>query len=226
MEGREEMQIRGTEISIYKGTEPFVFVSYSRTDIRTVEGILRILSVRGFRLWYDQMGEGIDAGKSWRSVIDERLQASRAFLIFLGFGAADRREVMRELEMAVEKHKADPSYVILPVFLNRIPAADFPEKVRPFLMENQNIGLWLYGGVTERFVRRLVYAGCWPQEVVDNCRRKEMGLPQWRPGEKKQQARPPEIREQKKWNSARKRQRIIFTGMRLLSWRKRKVKGK
>ena len=43
------MQIRGTEISIYKGTEPFVFVSYSRTDIRTVEGILRILSARGFR---------------------------------------------------------------------------------------------------------------------------------------------------------------------------------
>ena len=176
------MQIRGTEISIYKGTEPFVFVSYSRTDIRTVEGILRILSARGFRLWYDQMGEGIDAGKSWRSVIDERLQASRAFLIFLGFGAADRAEVMREFEMALDKYKADPSYVILPVFLNRIPAEDFPEKVRPFLMENQNIGLWLYGGVTERFVRRLVYAGCWPQEVVDNCRRKEMGLPEWQPG--------------------------------------------
>lgn len=99
------MQIRGTEISIYKGTEPFVFVSYSRTDIRTVEGILRILSARGFRLWYDQMGEGIDAGKSWRSVIDERLQASRAFLIFLGFGAADRAEVMREFEMALDKSR-------------------------------------------------------------------------------------------------------------------------
>lgn len=76
------MQISGTEIRINKGSEPFIFVSYSRTDIRIVEGILRILSAQGFRLWYDQMGEGIDAGRSWRSVIDERLQNSRAFLIF------------------------------------------------------------------------------------------------------------------------------------------------
>ena len=174
------MQISGTEIRIHKGSEPFIFVSYSRTDIRIVEGILRILSAQGFRLWYDQMGEGIDAGRSWRSVIDERLQNSRAFLIFLGYGVQDRPEVMRELEMAAEKQEADPSYVILPVFLNRIPIEDFPKKVRPVLLKSQNIGLWLYGGVTERFVRRIVYTESWPEEIVDNDVRAEQGLPEWK----------------------------------------------
>lgn len=174
------MQISGTEIRINKGSEPFIFVSYSRTDIRIVEGILRILSAQGFRLWYDQMGEGIDAGRSWRSVIDERLQNSRAFLIFLGYGVQDRPEVMRELEMAAEKQEADPSYVILPVFLNRIPIEDFPKKVRPVLLKSQNIGLWLYGGVTERFVRRIVYTESWPEEIVDNDVRAEQGLPEWK----------------------------------------------
>ena len=174
------MQISGTEIRINKGSEPFIFVSYSRTDIRIVEGILRILSAQGFRLWYDQMGEGIDAGRSWRSVIDERLQNSRAFLIFLGYGVQDRPEVMRELAMAAEKQEADPSYVILPVFLNRIPIEDFPKKVRPVLMKSQNIGLWLYGGVTERFVRRIVYTESWPEEIVDNDVRAEQGLQEWK----------------------------------------------
>ena len=174
------MQISGTEIRINKGSEPFIFVSYSRTDIRIVEGILRILSAQGFRLWYDQMGEGIDAGRSWRSVIDERLQNSRAFLIFLGYGVQDRSEVMRELAMAAEKQEADPSYVILPVFLNRIPIEDFPKKVRPVLLKSQNIGLWLYGGVTERFVRRIVYTESWPEEIVDNDVRAEQGLPEWK----------------------------------------------
>ena len=174
------MQISGTEMRINKGSEPFIFVSYSRTDIRIVEGILRILSTQGFRLWYDQMGEGIDAGRSWRSVIDERLQNSRAFLIFLGYGMQDRPEVMRELAMAAEKQEADPSYVILPVFLNRIPIEDFPKKVRPVLLRSQNIGLWLYGGVTERFVRRIVYTESWPEEIVDNDVRAEQGLPEWK----------------------------------------------
>ena len=175
-----KMQISGTEIRINKGSEPFIFVSYSRTDIRIVEGILRILSAQGFRLWYDQMGEGIDAGRSWRSVIDERLQNSRAFLIFLGYGVQDRSEVMRELVMAAEKQEADPSYAILPVFLNRIPIEDFPKKVRPVLLKSQNIGLWLYGGVTERFVRRIVYTESWPEEIVDNDVRAEQGLPEWK----------------------------------------------
>lgn len=176
----DKMQISGTEIRINKGSEPFIFVSYSRTDIRIVEGILRILSAQGFRLWYDQMGEGIDAGRSWRSVIDERLQNSRAFLIFLGYGVQDRSEVMRELVMAAEKQEADPSYAILPVFLNRIPIEDFPKKVRPVLLKSQNIGLWLYGGVTERFVRRIVYTESWPEEIVDNDVRAEQGLPEWK----------------------------------------------
>lgn len=174
------MQISGTEIHIYKENEPFVFVSYSRTDIRIIEGILRILSFQGFRFWYDQMGEGIDAGRDWRCVIDERLQNSRAFLIFLSYGAQDRFEVMRELEMAAEKQEADASYVILPVFLNRIPIDDFPEPVRSVLIKCQNIGLWLYGGVTERFVQRIVYTESWPKEIVDNNIREKHGLPEWK----------------------------------------------
>lgn len=173
------MQIRGTEIPIYKGNEPFVFVSYSRQNINMVEGVLRVMNANGFRMWYDQMGEGIDAGMKWREVIDERLDSSRAFLIFLSYGAQDRAEVMRELEMACRKKQEDPSYVILTVFLNRIPFRDFPESARTVLGEGQNICMWLYGGVTERFVRRIVYAPVWPTDIVDNRTRQENGLSVW-----------------------------------------------
>lgn len=174
------MQIIG-ETEVYKGSDPFVFVSYSHTDLRRIEGILRLLSVHGFRIWYDQMGDGIDAGMDWHAVIDERLQSSRAFLIFLGYGAQDRPEVMRELRMAVSRQSVNPEYFILPVFLDRIPLDDFPVEVRPFLMNSQNIGLWIYGGVTERFVKRIVYAGSWPDEVVDNGIRSKYGLQKWQP---------------------------------------------
>ena len=157
-------------------------MSYSRSDIRVVSGVLRALSDQGFRIWYDQMGEGIAAGKDWRSVIDGRLRESRAFLIFLGYGSQNRTEVVRELEMAVKKQHKNPEYVILPVFLNRIPITDFPEQVRPVLIESQNIGMWLYGGVTERFIDRIVNTESWNCGVIDAEYRKKKGLAPWQPG--------------------------------------------
>ena len=107
---------------------------------------------------------------------------SRAFLIFLGYGSQNRTEVVRELEMAVKKQHKNPEYVILPVFLNRIPITDFPEQVRPVLIESQNIGMWLYGGVTERFIDRIVNTESWNCGVIDAEYRKKKGLAPWQPG--------------------------------------------
>lgn len=173
------MEIIDSSMEVYYDKEPYIFISYSREDIRVVSGIIRAMCGNGFRIWYDMMGEGIAPGSDWREVIDERLKCSRAFVIFLGAGCENRTEVMRELRMAIKLKAQDPSYVILPVFLNRIPISDFPSDVRVTLTSRQNLAMWLYGGVTERFINRLIGAECWNCGVVDDDKRRKLGLPLW-----------------------------------------------
>ena len=165
----------------YQGKEPFLFASYSHVDADRVDRILRIMHAQGFRIWYDQRGEGIPLANNWKEIIDSRLDDSRAFLVFLSNGTEERQEVIRELEYAAKKRTEDPSYVILPVFLQRVPLRNFPEKARKLLGELQYIGLWNYGGVTSRFVDRLCFAPSWPREVIDEEQRRRQGLVPWNP---------------------------------------------
>ena len=52
--------------------QPYLFVSYARTDTQRVEAILNILYRRGFRIWYDEHGVGISAAEDWSETIIDR----------------------------------------------------------------------------------------------------------------------------------------------------------
>ena len=42
--------------------QPYIFVSYSRKDMDSVQSVLRILKINHFRFWYDK---GLKSGLEW-----------------------------------------------------------------------------------------------------------------------------------------------------------------
>lgn len=46
-------------LSSYKGSDPYIFISYSHKDIDRVFPIIRMLQDDSYRVWYD---DGVDPG--------------------------------------------------------------------------------------------------------------------------------------------------------------------
>ena len=61
----------------YSGDDPFIFVSYSRSDRDLVSSIIDHLQNNGYRVWFD---EGLHAGNDWRDELAERVKNCRVFL--------------------------------------------------------------------------------------------------------------------------------------------------
>ncbi len=64
----------------YKGNKPYIFVSYSHMDSRTVWPIISRMQEDGYYVWYD---EGIAPGSEWADYIDQRLCGCYYFFVFL-----------------------------------------------------------------------------------------------------------------------------------------------
>ena len=64
----------------YEGKRPYLFISYSHRDSKTVLDTISILHARKLRLWYD---EGIPAGSDWPKNIEMHMQSCSAVLFFL-----------------------------------------------------------------------------------------------------------------------------------------------
>ena len=84
----------------YEGFEPYAFISYSHADRLKVERLLRMLSKENKRFWYDA---GIRCSDEWEAKINERLQSSAIFILFLSNGVEQRSEVIRELRLQVSQ---------------------------------------------------------------------------------------------------------------------------
>ena len=119
----------------YYGSDPFVFVSYSHDQVVKVEGVLRLLQRAGIRYWYDQQGVGITAGKDWKSWITNRLEHCAMFLCFLANGVEQRREVLDEITMAIERQKAGGDFRVVFIFLEKMPAKVFERADAPVIEE-------------------------------------------------------------------------------------------
>ncbi|MBQ3291307.1 MAG: toll/interleukin-1 receptor domain-containing protein [Mogibacterium sp.] len=159
------------ELNAYQGNEPYIFVSYMRSDKERVMAILNILERRGFRLWYDY---GIHAGDDWRKAIEERIDSSKAFLSFISENASDHGVVVEEIQRAVDIAGSDPDYKIVFVFLDKVSPSRFPKSVEEYMRAKQFIDLKKVGGITNRLKAALCLAG-WPEGVIaeDNMTDKE-----------------------------------------------------
>lgn len=86
----------------YKGSRPYIFVSYSHRNILEVFAIIKKLNDSRYRLWYD---EGIEPGYEWPEVVGKALLGSSQLLVFMSRAAAVSRNVRNEVNLAFSEGK-------------------------------------------------------------------------------------------------------------------------
>jgi hypothetical protein len=87
----------------YKGTKPYIFVSYSHKNMSEVFGIIKKLNDSRYRIWFD---EGIEPGNEWPEVVGKALLGSTQFLVFMSRTAATSRNVRNEINLAFSEGKS------------------------------------------------------------------------------------------------------------------------
>ena len=106
-------------IAAYEGDEPYIFVSYAHKDADHVLPVLRELSERGFRLWFD---ENIETGGKWTMEIMRHVKNCAAFLAFVTPSYAESSFCEREATTAMNKNK-----VMIALYLERFTEPDWLE---------------------------------------------------------------------------------------------------
>ncbi|WP_407377469.1 BspA family leucine-rich repeat surface protein [Methanobrevibacter sp.] len=86
----------------YKGDDPYIFVSYAHIDANRVFPELKRFHNQGFNVWYDQ---GISPGGEWPEEIEEALEKSSLFVVFISASAVESRNVRNEINFALHENK-------------------------------------------------------------------------------------------------------------------------
>lgn len=86
----------------YKGSDPYLFISYSHKDTDKVYSELTELQRNAYRVWYD---DGIRGGENWRRIIADKIKCCSQFLIFVSENAVSSSDVEAELNGALDLGK-------------------------------------------------------------------------------------------------------------------------
>lgn len=95
--GSPEATGAGTKITPYKGSKPYIFVSYAHLDMDEAMTIVSELIDRGYRIWYD---EGIDPGTEWDENIATHIENSSMFIALMSNHYLDSTNCKDELNFA------------------------------------------------------------------------------------------------------------------------------
>jgi hypothetical protein len=117
-------------VKAYQGDEPFIFVSYAHRDSDIVYRAVEQLCAAYFRVWYD---EGIEPGRIWKTVLDQRVRDSHCVLVFLSPQATASEHVIGELLTAQTHGKQ-----IFPVYL---APTSLPDSISEYILSHQTISL-------------------------------------------------------------------------------------
>ncbi len=86
----------------YRGSEPYVFISYARLDKDRVYAEIKRFNEAGFNVWYD---EGITPGNEWSDEIAGALSKCAVFVVLLTPTSAPREAVLNEISFALDEGK-------------------------------------------------------------------------------------------------------------------------
>lgn len=86
----------------YKGSEPYIFISYAHRDFDRVEGLIRRLTEQHYRVWYD---EGIDPGTEWDENIASHVLGCHFFIAMMSSNYLQSENCKDELNFARENNK-------------------------------------------------------------------------------------------------------------------------
>ena len=85
----------------YKGSEPYIFISYAHRDQALVFPVIEELQHAGFRIWYD---EGIDPGTEWDDTIASHILASAGMIALISGNYLDSDNCKDELNYARDEN--------------------------------------------------------------------------------------------------------------------------
>ena len=86
----------------YRGSEPYIFVSYAHADSVRVFEEIKSFNENGYHVWYD---EGISPGNEWTDEIAEALEKCGLFVVFLTPASAGSPNVQNEINYAMDEKK-------------------------------------------------------------------------------------------------------------------------
>lgn len=86
----------------YRGSEPYLFVSYAHADSEKVFAEIKRFNEAGFNVWYD---EGIAPGNEWTDEIADALERCSVFVVMLTPTSAPRENVLNEINFALDEKK-------------------------------------------------------------------------------------------------------------------------
>jgi len=82
--------------------ESYIFISYAHLDSERVLPIIKVLTAKGFRVWYDA---GIEAGTEWPEYIAKRLEGSASVVAFLSHASVASFNCRQEINYAIDLEK-------------------------------------------------------------------------------------------------------------------------
>ncbi len=94
--------IPGNYFDTYKGTDPYLFISYAHKDSEIVYPIINSLHDWGYNIWYD---EGIDPGNEWPDEIANALEKCTFFIVFISNNSVNSKNVLDEINFALDEKK-------------------------------------------------------------------------------------------------------------------------
>ena len=112
----------------YKGSDAFIFVSYSHADRKMVLPELQRLREYGFNIWYD---EGIVPGSSWREEIAQAIRGASAFIFFVTPKSSQSEHCQKEAYFALD--------LKCPVICIYLQSTELPDGLRMALNDRQAI---------------------------------------------------------------------------------------
>ena len=86
----------------YKGTEPYMFISYAHDDHEIVFPIIKRFHEQGYHVWYD---EGIAPGNEWTDEIADALEGCSLFLVFMSPRSEASTNCRDEIGYAIDEKK-------------------------------------------------------------------------------------------------------------------------
>jgi hypothetical protein len=100
----------------YRGTMPYIFVSYSHADMKEVFRIIKQLNASRYRIWFD---EGIEPGNEWPEVVGRAVLGSSQIIVFMSPTAVESRNVRNEINLATS---ADKNIIV--IYLKSTPLTE------------------------------------------------------------------------------------------------------
>ena len=86
----------------YRGSEPYIFVSYAHVDSAKVFEEIKSFNENGYHVWYD---EGISPGNEWTDEIAEALEKCGLFVVFFTPASVGSPNVQNEINYAIDAKK-------------------------------------------------------------------------------------------------------------------------